>query len=170
VPVLEPALPAHAFDEADLVFVPQDDLGVPALRVSAVADRAEDFRAFLKAHAGLRLWLVVDGEVALSAPIPVQATDSIVFRVKAPTLEQGRTRAAEIAALASLGRYPVPMKASVKPRAPLIAHDNPLTRAIVAIGPGVEPRLDALVKKDATWGPLVESLKEAILKGRAVHR
>ena len=167
VPALDPQGPPQTFTEADLEFLPQDDLGVPALAVAPVPSRAADFRAFLKAHAGLPLWLVVDGEATLVARIPVQAAERIVFRVRAATLAEGRTRAAMVAALAALGRFPVPMKASTKPRAPLIAGDNPLATAIVAMGPAVEPRLDALAQKDPSWIPLVDSLKEAILKGRA---
>ena len=68
------------FTEGDLVFEPRDDAGFPALFVSATPARASDFRAFLKAHAGLDLWLVMDGTaVALrrrSRPIPATRSRS----------------------------------------------------------------------------------------------
>jgi hypothetical protein len=170
VPLVAPGSDAARFTESDLVFEPRDDAGFPALFVSATPARASDFRAFLKAHAGRDLWLVMDGKAVLSAPLSADPGDTVAFRVRAATATEGRTLAARWVAIVHSGRYPVPISVEPVPRMPMLSVEEPLSRAVVAVGPPAEPMLERLVAKDPAWEPLVRSLRDGILRMRAQKR
>lgn len=170
VPLLVPAAASMDFTERDLVFEPRDDAGFPALFLNAAPAREAEFRAFLKAHAGLTLWLVLDGAAVASTPLPADPGTRVAFRLKAAEVGAGRTTIAKWTALAQAGRYGLPVTASPIPRRTLLSVDDPLCRAVVSVGPPAEPMLDALVAKDPAWATLVSSLKDGILRMRTQHR
>lgn len=167
VPVQLPLASSLRFTEQDLEIQPRDDPqnGTPSLFVSSGAAREADWRAFLRANAGLRLWLVLDGEAVVSARLLGQPGPVAVFPVRGATLEAARTRAARLVARAALGRYPVPLSFQALERAPVISADEPVARALVEVGLAAEPALDALAAKDASWVSLVQRLKADIVKG-----
>lgn len=168
VPTLVPRDVGERFDETSLVINPADDpyTGTPSLYVTALEGRLDAFRVLLSRHAGLRLWLCVDGEAVLSGLLPGQPGVVVSFPVRGPGLPEARTRAARFVALASVGRYPTPLELRALPRAPVIAPDDPVARALVEVGLPAEAALDALAKRDASWVPLVARLKEDIVRGQ----
>lgn len=168
VPVLVPRDIGELFTERDLPVTPRDDPfnGTPSLFVGVVDSRVEAFDRFLARHAGLTLWLVVDGTAMVSGRLPGQPSRPVAFPVRAPTLGEARTRAAKLTALLTLGRYPVPVRIQALPRAPLVAPDEAIPRALMEVGPAAEPALEELVRKDASWKPLVDRISEGILRAQ----
>ena len=53
---------------------------------------------------------------------------------------------------------------------PMLSVEEPLSRAVVAVGPPAEPMLERLVAKDPAWEPIVRSLRDGILRMRAQRR
>ncbi len=156
------------FTETDLLIEPRDDPenGTPSLFITTPEPRQAEFREFLARHAGLRLWLVVDGEATLGARLPGVTGSVVAFPVRGPTLAEARTRAARLTALVAVGRYPAPVTVTALPRAPAVGADEAIPRAIVEIGLPAEPALDALVAREASWRPLVDRLKDGILRSQ----
>lgn len=140
--------------------------GTPALYLVPKVDREARVRAFFAANAGLTLWLVADGQALLPARLPGKPGLAITFPMHGGTPSEARQRAAAFAERLALGRHPSPVKVELLSRPSVIDPGDAVCRALVRTGPAAEPFLEALAAKDPAFAPLVEQLRDGILKTR----